>query len=66
MGVIFDTGVLIAIERGSQNVERLINRCSNDGKLLFRLGFKRVRQKGSHVFYRYPDGRTTTVPLIRN
>jgi predicted RNA binding protein YcfA (HicA-like mRNA interferase family) len=25
-------------------------------------GFVRVRQKGSHVFYRHPDGRTTTVP----
>ncbi|MGY4706871.1 type II toxin-antitoxin system HicA family toxin [Candidatus Bipolaricaulota sp. J31] len=31
-------------------------------KLLFRLGFERVRQKGSHVFYRHPDGRTTTIP----
>ena len=31
-------------------------------KLLFRLGFARVRQRGSHVFYRHPDGRTTTVP----
>ncbi|MGQ9627920.1 MAG: type II toxin-antitoxin system HicA family toxin [Anaerolineae bacterium] len=31
-------------------------------KVLFRLGFKAVRQKGSHVFYRHPDGRTTTVP----
>lgn len=31
-------------------------------KLLFRLGYQRVRQKGSHVFYRHPDGRTTTVP----
>ena len=31
-------------------------------RLLFFLGFKRVRQKGSHVFYRHPDGRTTTVP----
>jgi len=31
-------------------------------KLLFHLGFQRVRQKGSHVFYRHPDGRTTTVP----
>jgi len=29
---------------------------------LFKLGFKRVRQKGSHAFYRHPDGRTTTVP----
>ena len=31
-------------------------------KLLLRLGFKKVRRKGSHVFYRHPDGRTTTVP----
>lgn len=31
-------------------------------KVLLNLGFKAVRQKGSHVFYRHPDGRTTTVP----
>lgn len=31
-------------------------------RALLRLGFLRVRQKGSHVFYRHPDGRTTTVP----
>jgi len=31
-------------------------------KLLVRLRFVVVRQKGSHVFYRHPDGRTTTVP----
>jgi predicted RNA binding protein YcfA (HicA-like mRNA interferase family) len=31
-------------------------------KLLFLLGFKKVRQKGSHVFYRQKDGRTTTIP----
>ncbi len=31
-------------------------------KLLFKLGFEKVRQKGSHVFYRHPDGRYTTVP----
>lgn len=30
--------------------------------LLFQLEFQKVRQKGSHVFYRHPDGRTTTVP----
>ena len=30
--------------------------------LLRRLGFKAVRQKGSHVFYRHEDGRSTTVP----
>jgi predicted RNA binding protein YcfA (HicA-like mRNA interferase family) len=31
-------------------------------RMLKKLGFARVRQKGSHVFYRHPDGRTTTVP----
>ena len=31
-------------------------------KLLLYLGFVAVRQKGSHVFYRHADGRTTTVP----
>ena len=31
-------------------------------KVLTRLGFAQVRQKGSHVFYRHPDGITTTVP----
>ena len=31
-------------------------------RLLFKLGFEKVRQKGSHVFYRHPDGRYTTVP----
>ena len=34
-------------------------------KLLFHLGFEKVRQKGSHAFYRHPDGRTTTVPHHR-
>ncbi len=31
-------------------------------KLLFALGFKEVRQKGSHIFYRHTDGRYTTLP----
>ncbi len=31
-------------------------------KVLLRLGFEVVRQKGSHIFYRHPDGRITTVP----
>ncbi len=31
-------------------------------KLLLRLGFEKVRQKGSHAFYRHPEGRVTTVP----
>lgn len=31
-------------------------------RLLQKLGFLPVRRKGSHVFYRHSDGRTTTVP----
>lgn len=31
-------------------------------KLLLNIGFKIVRQKGSHVFYRHSDGRYTTLP----
>jgi predicted RNA binding protein YcfA (HicA-like mRNA interferase family) len=31
-------------------------------RALLRCGFERVRQKRSHVFYRHPDGRTTTLP----
>ncbi len=31
-------------------------------KLLLYLGFEIKRQKGSHVFYRHPDGRYTTPP----
>ncbi len=32
-------------------------------RLLERLGFAVVRQRGSHVQYRHLDGRGTTVPL---
>jgi predicted RNA binding protein YcfA (HicA-like mRNA interferase family) len=32
-------------------------------RLLFSLGFERQRQKGSHVFYRHSDGRTTSIPF---
>lgn len=31
-------------------------------KLLLKLGFEKVRQKGSHAFYKHLDGRTTTIP----
>ena len=31
-------------------------------RVLRSLGFTPVRQKGSHVFYRHADGRTTTAP----
>ena len=27
------------------------------------LGFRRSRQKGSHVFLQHPDGRSTVVPV---
>lgn len=31
--------------------------------ILEKLGFQRIRQKGSHLFLRHPDGRTTLVPI---
>jgi predicted RNA binding protein YcfA (HicA-like mRNA interferase family) len=31
-------------------------------KVLLNLGFQIARSKGAHVFYRHPDGRTTTLP----
>jgi predicted RNA binding protein YcfA (HicA-like mRNA interferase family) len=33
--------------------------------LLLTIGFEVVRQKGSHVFYRHQDGRTTTVLIMQ-
>jgi len=35
-------------------------------KFLEREGFQFIRQKGSHRFYRHPDGRTTVVPIHSN
>lgn len=32
-------------------------------KLLLQMGFEKIRQKGSHAFYRHCDGRVTTVPF---
>ncbi|WP_321430904.1 type II toxin-antitoxin system HicA family toxin [uncultured Methanolobus sp.] len=32
-------------------------------KILFRLGFEKTRQKGSHAFYKHIDDRTTTIPF---
>ena len=31
-------------------------------KILFYLGFEKIRQKGSHAFYRHPNGKRTTIP----
>lgn len=35
-------------------------------KFLEKEGFIAVRQRGSHRFYRHPDGRTTVVPMHSN
>ena len=32
-------------------------------KALEKLGFKRIRQSGSHAVFYHPDGRWTTVPI---
>jgi predicted RNA binding protein YcfA (HicA-like mRNA interferase family) len=40
----------------------LINALSLE-RILNKLGFNKIRQRGSHAFYRHPDGRTTTIPF---
>ncbi|HEY8499914.1 MAG TPA: type II toxin-antitoxin system HicA family toxin [Clostridia bacterium] len=32
-------------------------------KILETLGFKEIRQKGSHKIYKHMDGRTTVIPF---
>ncbi len=32
-------------------------------RFLERLGFQRIRQKGSHLYLRHLDGRATVVPI---
>lgn len=32
-------------------------------RLLVRLGFSQLRQKGSHAYFQHPDGRATVVPM---
>jgi predicted RNA binding protein YcfA (HicA-like mRNA interferase family) len=31
-------------------------------KILINIGFEKIRKKGSHAFYKHPDGRYTTIP----
>lgn len=35
-------------------------------RALERLGFQRIRQKGSHLYLRHSDGRATVVPIHRS
>ncbi|HIH42928.1 TPA: type II toxin-antitoxin system HicA family toxin [Candidatus Woesearchaeota archaeon] len=32
-------------------------------RILRKLGFEEIRQKGSHKYFRHPDGRATVVPV---
>ncbi len=34
-------------------------------RVLEKLGFEPIRQRGSHIFYQHPDGRATVVPVHR-
>ncbi len=44
-------------------LERIKNRTME--RLISRLGFEKIHQKGNHAFYRHKDGRTTALPLHR-
>lgn len=32
-------------------------------RILGHFGFERIRQKGSHIYFRHPDGRSTVIPF---
>ena len=32
-------------------------------RILKNLGFEQIRQKGSHIYFRHPDGHSTVVPF---
>jgi len=32
-------------------------------RILVKLGFVKIRQKGSHSFFQHPDGTSTVVPI---
>jgi len=32
-------------------------------KIVEKLGFVKIRQKGSHIVYHHPDGRWITIPM---
>lgn len=34
--------------------------------MLGKLGFQEIRQKGSHKYFKHPDGRATVVPMHGN
>ena len=35
-------------------------------KILEKIGFRKVRQSGSHIFLMHNDGRCTTIPIHSN
>ena len=35
-------------------------------KVAKKLGFDKIRQKGSHARWKHPDGRATTIPIHGN
>ena len=32
-------------------------------KILYKLGFVKIRQEGSHIFFKHSDGKITVVPF---
>lgn len=35
-------------------------------KILRKMGFEKIRQEGSHIFYKHTDGRTTVIPFHKS
>lgn len=41
-------------------------KASDLARVARKLGFEKVRQKGSHTRWKHPDGRSTTIPMHSN
>ncbi len=35
-------------------------------RVLKKMGFEEIRQRGSHKYFKHPDGRSTVVPMHSN
>lgn len=40
--------------------------CNKVVQILEKIGFQKIRQKGSHLIMSHPDGRITTIPIHNN
>lgn len=50
----------------STSLSRMAAKARDLEKVARKLGFRKVRQKGSHARWKHEDGRSTTIPIHGN